>query len=185
MYENFAAKSIKKIGELRKAGLATQEKVARYASAAIEFMQILNMYNPSDFYQERISKLDNMMSGMPLKVLFTIVEWRTLSEGVNISDVEIWAYNGNEQISPSIFSSNRKFKKIVEKQGIDYKQLGMSDFQGKVEIELDRKNLPKGFVFRPKERKDIKVNYIDTRDLLRQAAGTFMEKRFRLKMYVK
>ena len=185
MYENFAAKSIKKIGELRKAGLATQEKVARYASAAIEFMQILNMYNPSDFYQERISKLDNMMSGMPLKVLFTIVEWRTLSEGVNISDVEIWAYNGNEQISPSIFSSTRKIKKIVEKQGIDYKQLGMSDFQGKVEIELDRKNLPKGFVFRPKERKDIKVNYIDTRDLLRQAAGTFMEKRFRLKMYVK
>lgn len=185
MYESLAAKSIKKIGELRKAGSATQEEVARYASAAIEFMQILNMYNPCDFYDERISKLDNMMSGMPLKVLFTIVEWKTLSEGGKISDVEIWAYNGKEQISSSIFSSTRKFKKIVEKQGLYYTQLGVSDFQGKVEVELDRKNLPKGFVFRPKDRKDIKVNYIDMKDLMRQAVGTFMEKRFRLKMYVK
>ncbi|MBE6281991.1 MAG: hypothetical protein E7095_08055 [Bacteroides sp.] len=185
MYENLAAKSIKKIGELRKVGLATQEEVARYASAAIEFMQVLNMYNPCDFYQERIEKLDNMIAGMPLKVLFTIVEWKTLREGLSISDVEIWAYNGKEQITSSVFSSSRKFKKIVEKQGLDYRQVGISDSQGKVEVELDRKNLPKGFVFRPKERKDVKVNYIDMKDLMRQAVGTFMEKRFRLKMYTK
>ena len=74
---------------------------------------------------------------------------------------------------------------MVENQGIDYTQIGVSDFQGKVEVELDRKNLPKGFVFRSKERKDIKVSYIDMKDLMRQASGTFMEKRFRLKMYAK
>ena len=185
MYENFAAKSIKKIGELRQAGTATQEEVARYASAAIEFMQILNMYNPCDFYNERISKLGNMMAGMPLKVLFTIVEWKTLHEGSNIPDVEIWAYNGDEPISSSVFSTGRKFKKIVEKQGQDYTQIGASDINGKVEVELDRKNLPKGFVFHPKENKAIKINYIDMKDLMRQAVGTYMEKRFRLKMYTK
>lgn len=185
MYESLAAKSIKKIGELRKAGLATQEEVARYASAAIEFMQILDMYNPSDFYHERIGKLNNMMEGMPLKVLFTIVEWKTLQEGSYIPDVEIWIYKGEEQISSSTFSSSRKFKKIVEKHGVDYTQIGISDIQGQVEIELDRKSLPKGFVFRSKERKDVKVSYIDMEDLMRQAVGTFMEKRFRLKMYAK
>ena len=185
MYENLAAKSIKKIGELRKVGIATQEEVAHYADLAIKFMQTLNMYNPCDFYQERIGKLDNLMDKMPLKVLFTIVEWKTLREGNYIPDVEIWAYNGEEQISFSTYLSNRKFKKIVEKQGLDYIQIGISDFQGKVEVELDRNNLPKGFVFCSKERKDIKVSYIDMKDLMRQASGTFMEKRFRLKMYAK
>lgn len=185
MYDNLSAKSIKKIGELRKAGIATQEEVAKYASAAIEYMQILDRYNSCDFYQERIGKLDKMLHTMPLKVLFTIVEWKTLREGNSIPNVEIWAYNGDEQISSSMFSSARKFKKMVENQGIDYTQIGVSDFQGKVEVELDRKNLPKGFVFRSKERKDIKVSYIDMKDLMRQASGTFMEKRFRLKMYAK
>jgi len=185
VYENFVAKSIRKIGELRKVGSATQEEVARYASAAIEFMQILNMYNPTDFYSERIEKLDNMMAEMPLKVLFTIVEWKTLHEGGKIPDVEIWTYNGEEQISSFAFSSSRKFKKLVEKQGLDYKQIGISDSQGKVEVELDRNNLPKGFVFHPKDRKDVKINYMDMKDLMRQAVGTFMEKRFRLKMFTK
>lgn len=185
VYENFAAKSIRKIGELRKAGSATQEEVARYASAAIEFMQILNMYNPTDFYSERIEKLDNMMDEMPLKVLFTIVEWKTLHEGSKIPEVEIWAYNGEEHISSFVLSSSRKFKKLVEKQGLDYKQIGISDSQGKVEVELDRNKLPKGFVFHPKNRKDVKINYMDMKDLMRQAVGTFMEKRFRLKMFTK
>ena len=185
MYENFSAKSIRKIGELRQAGSATQEEVARYASAAIEFLQILNMYNPTDFYSERIDKLNNLMSEMPLKVLFTIVEWKTLHEGNQIPNVEIWAYNGKEQVASFAFSSNRKFKKTVEKNGVDYFQIGVSDIQGKVEVELDRKKLPKGFVFYAKDRKDIKINYMDMRDLMRQAVGTYMEKRFRLKMYTK
>jgi len=118
-------------------------------------------------------------------VLFTIVEWKTLHEGGKIPDVEIWTYNGEEQISSFAFSSSRKFKKLVEKQGLDYKQIGISDSQGKVEVELDRNNLPKGFVFHPKDRKDVKINYMDMKDLMRQAVGTFMEKRFRLKMYTK
>ena len=126
-----------------------------------------------------------MMAEMPLKVLFTIVEWKTLHEGGKIPDVEIWTYNGEEQISSFAFSSSRKFKKLVEKQGLDYKQIGISDSQGKVEVELDRNNLPKGFVFHPKDRKDVKINYMDMKDLMRQAVGTFMEKRFRLKMFTK
>ena len=108
-----------------------------------------------------------------------------MQEGSYIPDVEIWIYKGEEQISSSTFSSSRKFKKIVEKHGLDYTQIGISDIQGQVEIELDRKSLPKGFVFRSKERKDVKVSYIDMEDLMRQAVGTFMEKRFRLKMYAK
>lgn len=185
MYENLAAKSIKKIGELKKTGLATQEEVARYASAAVEFMDIVNSYNPNDFYLERIEKLENLLDGMPLKILFTIVEWKTLYEGESLANVEVWAYNGDSEISSSTFSSDRKFKKEINNQGAWYKQIGVSDLQGKTEVELERKQLPKGLIFRPKENKDVKIVYIRMPDLMRQATGTYMEKQFRLKMYVK
>lgn len=184
-YESFAARAIKKIAEMKKNGNATQDDVAKYASAAIEFMQMVNTYNPDDFYTTRIEKMKRLLTDMPLKIKFTIVEWKTLHEGNNLPGVEVWAYHGNSAISTSTFESDRKFKKILNKEGFNYKQIGISDKQGIVEIELDRTNLPEGILFRPNDDSNIKIKYMSMAELLRQAHGTYMEKQFRLKMYTK
>lgn len=184
-YEALAARAIKKIGELRTSGDATQDEVAKYASAAIEFMQMVNTYNPDEFYTSRIEKMKRLLTDMPLKVKFTIVEWKTLHEGNRIPDVEVWAYYGIPSVSSNTFSSDKKFRKMLDKEGFNYKQIGLADKQGEVEIELDRLHLPEGILFRPNDKSDIKIKYMNMAELLRQAYGTYMEKQFRLKMYVK
>ncbi|WP_229098892.1 hypothetical protein [Bacteroides finegoldii] len=184
-YESLAARAIKKIAELKKSGNATQDEVARYASAAVEFMQMVNTYNPDEFYTTRIEKMERLLTDMPLKIKFTTVEWKTLHEGNFIPNVEVWAYHGTTPISSNTFSSDRKFRNILSKEGFNYKQMGISDTKGIVEIELDRTNLPMGILFRPDKDSNIKIKYMSTADLLRQAHGTYMEKQFRLKMYTK
>lgn len=184
-YESLAAKAIKKIAEMKKSGTATQDEVAKYASAAVEFMQMVNTYNPDEFYTMRIEKMKRLLTDMPLKIKFTIVEWKTLHEGNYIPDVEIWTYHGTPSISSTTFSSDRKFKKLLSKEGFNYKQIGVSDKEGIVEIELDRTNLPEGILFRPDDDSNIKIKYMTTAELLRKAYGTYMEKQFRLKMYTK
>lgn len=184
-YESLAARAIKKIAEMKENGNATQDEVARYASAAIEFMQMVNTYNPDEFYTTRIEKMKRLLMDMPLKIKFTIVEWKTLHEGDCISGVEVWAYYGTPSVSSNTFSSDRKYKKILNKEGFNYKQVGLSDKQGVVEIELDRTNLPEGILFRPDEDSNIKIKYMSMAELLYQAHGTYMEKQFRLKMYTK
>lgn len=182
-YEGLAAGAIKKIELMKKSGTATQKEVARYASAATDFLQIANSYNPNEFYINLIKKMENLLAGMPLNIKFTIVEWKTLQEGGYIPNVEIWTYNGSMPVSSAIFSSDRKFKKILDKQGVYYRQIGISDNQGIAEIELDRKNLPKGVLFRPSDNSKAKIEYINMPDLLRKSTGTYMKRQFRLKMY--
>lgn len=184
-YETLAARAIKRISEMKKDGNATQDEVAKYASAAIEFMEMVNTYNPDEFYTTRIEKMKRLLTDMPLKIKFTIVEWETLHEGDYLSGVEVWAYHGVSAISPNAFSSDKKFKKTLTKEGFNYKQIGLSNKQGIVEIELDRTNLPVGILFRPKDDSNIKIKYMSMAELLRQAHGTYMEKQFRLKMYTK
>lgn len=184
-YESWAAKAIKRIAELKKNGTATQDEVAKYASAAVEFMQMVNTYNPDEFYTKRIERMEQLLTDMPLKVKFTIVEWLTLNEGNRMSGVEIWAYHGHQPLSSNTFSSDRKFKSIIRKEGYNYKQIGRSDEEGIAEIELDRTNMPAGFIFRPGDDSNAKIKYMSTAELLRQAHGTYMEKQFRLKMYTK
>lgn len=121
--------------------------------------------------------------GLPLKVKFTVVEWKTLSEGEYIPGVEVWAYKGDASVSSQTFSSDKRFKNIVEKEGANYVQVGTSGEGGIVEIELNRADLPKGLLFRPKEDSGIKMKYLTVNELMHQAKGTYMEKQFRLKMY--
>lgn len=185
LYETLAARSIKKIAELKKNGNATQEEVARYASAAKEFMEMVNTYNPDDFYRTRIERMENLLAEMPLKIRFTIVEWKTLNEGNKIPGVEVWTYKGELPVSSNTFSSDRRFEKIIEKNGVDYAQVGVSDEQGLVEINLDRTSLPQGILFRPGKDSNIKIKYMTMNELMYQAHGTYIEKQFRLKMYVK
>ena len=184
-YEGLASASIQKINQMRKDSVATQEEVSKYTIAAIEFLEILNNYKPDEFYTSRITKLQNLLTNMPLKIKFSIVEWKTLQEGNYISDVEIWAYYGTSSISSSTFAINKKFSNIISKEGDDYKQIGLSDKNGEAEIEIDRSHLPAGFVFRPSPQSHIKILYLTINELLLHAQGTYMEKQFRLKMFVK
>lgn len=73
----------------------------------------------------------------------------------------------------------------MEKEGANYVQVGTSGEGGIVEIELNRADLPKGLLFRPKEDSGIKMKYLTVNELMHQAKGTYMEKQFRLKMYKK
>lgn len=185
-YEKIAALAIQEIANMKKQGNATQQKVAEYANIAINrYQKIYQEYNTDEIYNRRIEKLEGLISDMPLKIKFTIVEWRTLSEGDYIPDVEIWAYYGTPSISSSTFSSDRRFERMKKNESFNYKQIGVSNQQGIAETELDRTNLPEGIIFRPNKKSNIKINYMSLADLIRQASGTYMEKQFRLKMYTK
>lgn len=182
-YEKGAAFSISKILEMRKNGNATQDAVAKYASAGIGYLEAVNSYNPHDFYASRIESLDKLLADMPLTIGFTAVEWRTIAEGAVLPDVEIWAYYGSEAFSPVALASVKKFKKLLDKAASDFRQVGLTDGQGRSLVELDRKQLPHGFVFCPIGADDIKMVYLSLEDLMRQATGTYLEWQFRLKMY--
>ena len=182
-YEKYAAAALGKIVEMKKNNTATQQQVARYAAAAMEFLSVVNTYNPDELYTTRIGQLDKLLEGMPLNITFTTVEWRTFSEGAPIPDVEVWAYYGEGAVLPSAYATPRKFRKTINRNAGAYKQEGLSDEQGKIQVQLDRKNLPVGFVFCPTADKDIKAVYLSLDELMRRAAGTYLEKQFRLKMY--
>lgn len=183
LYEKRAAFSISKILEMRKDGNATQEAVAKYASAGIGYLEVVNSYNPHDFYTSRIESLDKLLADMPLTIGFTTVEWRTITEGNALPDVEIWAYYGSDVLSPVALTSAKKFKKLLSKSSHKFRQVGLTDMQGQGLVELDRTQLPHGFVFCPNGTEDIKMVYLSLKDLMRQAQGTYLEKQFRLKMY--
>lgn len=182
-YEKLAALSISKLMEMKDNNTATQQQTARYAAAAIEFLGMVNTYNPDIFYTSRITKLNNMLKDMPLMVTFTTVEWRTFEEGEAIPDVEVWAYYGDTPPTPSEMSGIKKLRRTMDKNPGLYEQKGVSDGNGKLRMSLIREKLPKGFIFCPTAGKDIKAVYLTFDDLIRQAKGTYLEKQFRLKMY--
>ena len=186
-YEGLAAFSVGKIVDLKKQGSATQEDIYKYASAAKEFLEIVYSYNPSasGFYQEHIEKLEQLLENIPLKIRFTIVEWKTLNEGNFIPGVEVWAYYGTPLVSSATFSSDKKFERMMKKETFNYKQIGVSDSEGIVEVELDRNNLPEGLLFRPNKERNIKIEYMSLAELESQTSGTYKEKQFRLRMYTK
>lgn len=184
-YEGLAAKALRKINDLKKSSTATQDVVANYTSAAIDFLQILNSYKPDEFYSSRISKLEELLRNMPLCINFTIVEWKTLHEGNAIRNVELWAYNGDESITSSRFSTDKRFRKAKSKESYNYSYIGTTDYNGKVKVELNRNRLPKGIIFRPVDNEDVKIHYLGIEELMKRSNGSYMEKQFRLRMYAK
>lgn len=185
MYESFAARAIKNIIELKKQGSASQEEIIKYATAAVDFLEVVNKLNANEFYETRINTMKGLIDNLPLKIKFTIVEWKTLNEGIYIPGVEVWAFDGNHVITLNSFSTDKKFRRMVDDEKSAYAQLGVSDINGVVEIELDRKKLPKGIIFRPTDNDNVKIKYMPFTSLMQQAHGTYVEKQFRLKMFVK
>lgn len=186
LYERYAAGALSKMKKMRDEGNGTQEEVVKYASAALEFLQVLNRYNPCDFYSSRIEKLENIIEDMPLDIKFTIVKWENnyagFFEGARIPNVEIWAHFGSAIPGPNDYKNDRSFNKLMGSP--DYRKLGESDEDGEIELHLDRKSLPVGLFFRPVGYKNkIKIKYMDVKDVLRQSEGTYNKRQFRLKMY--
>lgn len=182
-YEKLAAFAIGKIMQMKKDGTATQQQVKKYAEAAIDFLGLVNEYNPSDFYTSRIEKLEQMLEDLPLNVAFTVVEWLTVKEGSLLPNVEIWAYYGMQPLNSADMASPRKLRKVIDRSPGRFRQVGLTDAEGRNVVVLDRKNLPTAFVFCPSNDDDIKITLLTMGDLMRQASGTYLERQFRLKMY--
>lgn len=185
-YNRLSTAVLNKLFALKKDATATQNDVARYASAASDFLQVLYNYHPDPFYKKFIDKMDELIAGMPLKVKFTVVEWRTLEEGNYIPDVELWSFSGDDeaQIYKRLHknSSLRRFLRKNRSGAVN--QVGLTNEKGVVEINLDRKQLPKGLIFYVvNQKRNIKPKYLKIKDLFRNAQGTFYEKQFRLKMF--
>lgn len=101
-------------------------------------------------------------------------------------NVELWAYYGEENPRLNDFSKDRSFRKMVSHNSEDFKQLGISDANGIIDIQLNRKELPKGFFFRPTvDFKNSSIVYKDVTDVMSLSVGEYNKRQFRQKMYIK
>lgn len=188
-YENYALGSIKRLNELRKQGTANQEDVVRYASAAIEFLHTLNMYNPSEFYTSRIDKLSNIIEDMPLEIRFTTVKWMETPSGFaehgGMPNVELWAYYGSGDITPKMYETDKSFKKTIS-ETTDFKLLTTTDNDGVSDVSFSRKDLPKAIIMRPVGYgKETKIKYNDMNSVIMGAKGSYNKRQFRVSIYTK
>lgn len=189
-YEQYAMGALIKMKQMRQAGVSSQKDVVRYASGAVEFMNVLNKYNPCDFYGERIEKLEKIIEDMPLDLKFTIAKWVNdfagFYEDGTLGNVELWAYFGESTPPVKTYQSDKKFLNMVNDDADHFKQLGESDEQGIIDIHLVRKDLPKGFFFRPVGYADrVKIKYMDAREIMLQSEGEYNKRQIRLKMYTR
>lgn len=186
-YTKYTLGALAKIRELKALGGGTQMQLVDYASAAIEYLQVLNRYNPCDFYNSRVAMLEKIIADLPLEIRFTMVRWVNNYEGFfeagKIPHVEIYAFSGGEVPAQKKYKTDKDFVDLMGKSN-NFRQLGVSDDKGQVDIQLDRKNLPVGFFFRPVGYDNkIKIAYFNTNELLKQTEGTYNKRRIRLKMY--
>lgn len=183
LYAKRANYSVRQLMELRKQPSANQEEVARYASSACEFFEKLNEMNSNEYYDKMIARLNDIMKDMPLEIAFTLVEWLTLNEGNPIPNLEIWAYYGSDAVNIKMMQSAKKFRKTINSNSDNFRQVGVTDANGKSEVSLDRKSLPQGFFFCPTSDDTVKIAYIALNTLNREAQGTYLKKQFRMKLY--
>ncbi len=187
-YQKLAIASLLKIRDMKRAGTLSQTYLVKYASSASEFLKVVNKYNPSAYYTERITKLDKMVENLPLEFQITITRWLQdasgFAEGGPIQDVEAWGYYGSQAIAGKEYSTDKRFEKLVN-NSTEFRKIGISDEQGVINLQLIRKDLPKIIFFRPKgytNKVDIECKAMN--DLMMQSNGDYMKRQFRLKMFV-
>lgn len=186
VYERYAMAALGELQKVRQQGAGTQEDVVRYATAAIEFMEKLNMYNPCDFYAERIERLNKIIEDQPLEIKFTFVEWMNTAagfyEGDQISNVEVWAYDGEQPPVAADYRDEKRIGKLLNAGG--YRRVGVSDVRGMLDLNFERKALPKGLFFRPVGYGNrIHADYMDMREVMQRSEGDYQKRQFRTKMY--
>lgn len=188
VYQNFAVAALTKIRDMKKSGTVSQSDLAKYAFSAAEFLKVVNKYNPSNYYSERISKIEKMIGNLPMDFQVTVKRWAKNVSGFYeagpLPNVEVWGYYGSTPILVKSYSSDRRFSKMVEGSS-DFKKLGTSDNDGVIKMELARDNLPSVLFFRPNGyNNQITIERKDMSELMRQSEGDYMVRQFRLKMYV-
>lgn len=186
LYERYATAALTALKKVREQGEGTQADVVRYASAAIEFMDKLNMYNPCDFYSERIGRLNKIIEDQPLEIHFTFVQWVSnpggFYEGDLLSNVEVWAYDGEQPPVAADYRDEKRITKLLNAGG--YSRVGVSDVRGLLDIRFDRKALPKGLFFRPVGYGTrVRADYMDMREVMQRSEGDYQKRQFRTKMY--
>lgn len=186
LYERYATTALSELKKVREQGAGSQADVVRYASAAIEFMEKLNLYNPCDFYSERIVRLKKIIEDQPLEIHFTFVQWVSSSagfyEGDRLSGVEVWAYDGSEPPAAADYRNDKRIEKLVA--GGQWRRVGTSDVRGLLDISFDRKSLPNGLLFRPVGQGGrVRADYMDMREVMQQSEGDYQKRQFRTKMY--
>ena len=164
-----------------------QADFVEYASAAMEFLDVLDRYNPCEYYRKRVDFLREKIDGLPLEMRFTVTKWvkdfSGFSEGGRLAGIEVWAYNGTADLQlTKSYKTNRGFEKMVGKS-FDFKKLGVTQADGVMDLKLDRKKLPHGFFFHPIGEEGITTEYVKMDDVMRQSGGSYMKRQFRLRMY--
>lgn len=189
VYENYAKFSLSRMKQMKAQGSGSQAEVMKYASGAIEFLKILNNYNPCDFYSGRIDALEKIVEEMPLDIKFTVTKWMKdfsgFSEKGRLANVELWADYGTGEPAYKDYQTDKRFRSLISEAPDRYKQLGVTGGNGELELHLVRKNLPKAIFFRPVGYgNSIHIMYMDVKDIMSQSEGEYNKRQFRLKMYV-
>lgn len=187
LYSNMVVYAFQKIADLKKKETVAQSEVAEYYGAASDCMHILYRYNPVEEYKNLMTKLDNFVDNMPLAMKIYTVGWQVTRIGANetgaMPGVEIWAYYGDREFVKKDYKTDSKFAKLVENSN-DFKRMGATDAAGVLDMELVRKNLPKGFFFRPGSANGkAAVEYLDMQYIMAKAKGEYMKRQFRMKIY--
>ena len=167
---------------------ASQEEVVKYATAAIEFLTILNTYNPCEFYSGRIEKLSSFVADLPLEIRFTTIKWKKTVSGFEelggLGNVEVWAYTGNTPLSSGDYSSEKQFKKTIANNN-NFSMLCVTDANGVADISLNRQEMPFSLIFRPVGYdKNARITSMGMQNIMNESKGSYNKRQFRIRMFV-
>ena len=190
LYTRYTTAALTKLKRLKDAGQVNQSDVAEYYSAAVDYLQVLNKYNPCDYYAKSITTLENFIKDMPFTLRFNVVHLKadrvSVGEGGPFAGVQVWAYTGSKAPNPADYDSPHKFRKLQKSLGNQLTLLGVTDTQGVADTEMRRSALPRGFFLVPlNDDWKVRTFYMDAADVMSQAKGTFMKRQFRVKLYHK
>lgn len=190
LYETLAKQALVEIKKRKDSGTVTQEDVALYYNAAIEFISVAERYNPCDYYTQILNQMNTYVEHMPIAMRFTIVKWKvdrvSAYEGGAYSGVEVWAYYGADEPRRTDFSTDKKFMKLISGAAGQYRRVGVSGVDGVVDMELSRKEMPKGFFFRPLNSMwGTTIDYKDMYEVLSRCKTEYNKKQYRMKLYVR
>ena len=187
-YVRLTIGALTKIKQLKESGNVTQADIANYYTAAIDFMKIIEKYNPCEYYAKGINSLETFVANMPLDFRFRFVKWQvdrvSAGEDGPLPNVEVWAFYGPLPPTVKEYDNERKFVKLIN-QSYQYKQMGVSGTDGVVDLELSRKALPTGFFFRPTSVDGrTQIVYKDMTDIMAQSKMEYNKRQFRQKIYI-
>ncbi len=188
-YDRLAGVALSRMKRMKEANNSTQAEVAECAALAQEYIKLLYVYNSIDFYDDRIKRLDELIDFIPLDMRFTIMRWENsysgFYEGGAMPNVEIWAYYSDSGTTPNPndYASEKKFNNLMSIKGC--KNIGESDFNGEIDLHLNRKKLPTGLFFHPIGYSEkVKIKYLDMENVIQQSKGTYNKRQFRMRMFI-